>query len=100
MNQPVTVDIPHQLGRAGVRQRIDSGIDKLAGMIPGGTLHGKSWDGDTLHFTVKAMGQTIASAVTVFETNVHAVVDLPGILGLFASKVQDMIRKEAPKLLR
>ncbi|WP_333928586.1 polyhydroxyalkanoic acid system family protein [Sphingomonas sp. LR55] len=58
------------------------------------------WDGDTLHFTVQAMGQTIASAITVFETNVHAVVDLPGILGLFAAKVQEMIRKEAPKLLR
>ena len=56
--------------------------------------------GDTLHFTVSAMGQVIGSKVTVFEDNVHAIVDLPGLLGLFAGKVQDMIRKEGPKLLR
>ena len=42
----------------------------------------------------------IGSKVTVFEDNVHAIVDLPGLLGLFAGKVQDMIRKEGPKLLR
>jgi hypothetical protein len=60
----------------------------------------RRWDGDTLHFTVQAMGQTIGSQVTVFEDTVHAVVDLPGLLGLFAGKVQDMIRKEGPKLLR
>jgi hypothetical protein len=94
MGTPITVDVPHQLGKAAVRARLDGAN------IPGGSVTDHRWDGDTLHFTVKAMGQTIASAVTVFETNVHAVVDLPGILGLFAGKVQDMIRKEAPKLLR
>jgi hypothetical protein len=94
MANPITVDVPHQLGKAAVRARLDGGIDKISGSTD------QRWEGDTLHFTVQAMGQTIVSAVTVFETNVHAVVDLPGILGLFASKVQDMIRKEAPKLLR
>ncbi len=61
MTQPVEVDIPHKLGRAGVRTRIDGGIDKLAGMIPGGTMHDKRWDGDTLHFTISAMGQSVAA---------------------------------------
>lgn len=100
MANPITVDVPHQLGKAAVRARLDGSIDKIGANIPGGSVTDHRWDGDTLHFTVQAMGQTIASAVTVFETNVHAVVDLPGILGLFASKIQDMIRKEAPKLLR
>ncbi|TCQ10897.1 polyhydroxyalkanoic acid system family protein [Sphingomonas sp. PP-CC-3A-396] len=100
MATPVTVDIPHQLGKAAVRARLDGGIDKISASIPGGSVTDHRWEGDTLHFTVKAMGQTIASAVTVYETNVHAVVDLPGILGLFASKIQEYIGKEAPKLLR
>jgi hypothetical protein len=100
MGTPITVDVPHQLGKTAVRARLDGGIGKISDKIPGGSVTEQRWDGDTLHFTVQAMGQTIASAVTVFETNVHAVVDLPGILGLFAGKVQDMIRKEAPKLLR
>jgi hypothetical protein len=100
MANPITVDVPHQLGKAAVRARLEGGIGKINDKIPGGSVTDQRWEGDTLHFTVQAMGQTIVSAVTVFETNVHAVVDLPGILGLFASKVQDMIRKEAPKLLR
>ena len=100
MATPVTVDIPHTLGKAAVRARLDGGIDKISASIPGGSVTDHRWEGDTLHFTAKAMGQTIVSAVTVYDTNVHAVVDLPGILGLFASKIQDMIRKEAPKLLR
>jgi len=100
MANPITVDVPHQLGKAAVRARLEGGIGKINDKIPGGSVTDQRWEGDTLHFTVQAMGQTIVSAVTVFETNVHAVVNLPGILGLFASKVQDMIRKEAPKLLR
>jgi hypothetical protein len=100
MATPVTVDIPHKLGKAAVRARLDGGIDKISASIPGGSVTDHRWEGDTLHFTATAMGQTIVSAVTVFETNVHAVVDLPGILGLFASKIQAYIGKEAPKLLR
>lgn len=100
MATPVTVDIPHTLGKAAVRARLDGGIDKISASIPGGSVTDHRWEGDTLHFTAKAMGQTIASAVTVYETNVHAVVDLPGILGLFANKIQEYIGKEAPKLLR
>ena len=100
MGTPITVDVPHQIGKAAVRSRLDGGIDKIGNSIPGGSVTDHRWAGDTLHFTVRAMGQTIASEVTVFEDKVHAVVDLPAFLGLFAGKVQDMIRKEAPKLLR
>ena len=100
MSNPISVDIPHKLGKAGVRSRLDSGIDTIGAKIPGGSVTDRRWEGDTLHFTVTAMGQVIGSKVTVFEDTVHAIVDLPGLLGLFAGKVQDMIRKEGPKLLR
>ncbi len=100
MTQPVEVDIPHQLGRAGVRQRIDGGIDKLAGMIPGGTMHDKRWEGDTLHFTISAMGQTVRARCELFDTKVHAVLDLPPMLALFAEKIRSKLGKEGPALLR
>ena len=51
-------------------------------------------------FTVEAMGQSIKSSATVFDDKVHATVDLPGLLGLFAGKIRDAIQREAPKLLR
>ena len=100
MANPITLDIPHSLGKQAVRQRLEGGVAQVVDKIPGGGNVVHRWEGDTMHFTVQAMGQTIASSATVFEDKVHAVVDLPGILGLFASKIQDMIRKEAPKLLR
>ncbi|KQU48129.1 hypothetical protein ASG67_12365 [Sphingomonas sp. Leaf339] len=100
MGQPIELDIPHSLGKAGVRQRLDGGITRITEKIPGGGHVDHRWEGDTMHFTVSAMGQTIASSATVFEDKVHAVVDLPGFLGLFAGKVRDVIAREAPKLLK
>jgi len=47
-----------------------------------------------------AMGQSISCRVTVSDTNVHPIVDLPGFLGLFAGKIRDVIQQEAPKLLK
>ena len=100
MTQPVEVDIPHKLGRAGVRQRIDGGIDKLAGMIPGGTMYDKRWDGDTLHFTISAMGQSVGARCEMHDAHVHAVLDLPPMLALFAEKIRSKLGKEGPALLK
>jgi hypothetical protein len=100
MSQPITLDIPHQLGKAGVRARLDGGVGKLGEKIPGGATVQHRWDGDTLHFTVNAMGQQIASTATVFDAHVHAVVDLPGFLAMLAGPIKAAIQSEAPKLLK
>ena len=100
MADPITVDIPHKLGKAGARARIDSRIGELAGMIPGGAEVDHRWDGDTLHFTVAAMGQRIASTLEVFDERVRATVDLPPFLALFANKIREKLARDAPKLLR
>lgn len=100
MANPITLDIPHQLGKAGVRARLDGGIGRLGEKIPGGATVEHRWDGDTLHFTVQAMGQSVNSAATVFERHVHAVVDLPGLLAMLAGPIKAAIEREAPKLLK
>lgn len=100
MSVPIEINIPHSLGRQTVRDRLDGGIGKIGRLIPGGAQVDHRWDGDTMHFTVGAMGQQIACRATVTDTNVHAVVDLPGFLGLFAGKIRDVIQQEAPKLLK
>ena len=69
-------------------------------MIPGGTLHDKRWDGDTLHFTVSAMGQQVACRLDCQESNVHAVVDLPPMLALFAERIREAVRDKGTKLLK
>ena len=100
MAQPISLDIPHKLGKEGVRPRLDGGVGRITEKIPGGGHVQHRWEGDTMHFTVSAMGQTVASSATVYEAKVHAVVDLPGILGLFAGQVKAVIEREAPRLLK
>lgn len=99
MPEPITLDIPHKLGRDVAKARIGGGIGKLAGMFPGGGTVDHRWDGDTLHFTVAALGQRVASRLEVFDDKVHAVVDLPPFLALLADKIREKLRRDAPKLL-
>ena len=100
MPEPITMDIPHKYGREGVRAKLDSGVDKIAGVVPGGVVKDHRWDGDTLHFTIEGLGQRVASKVELFDDKVRATIDLPPFLALFAAKIRDKLAKEAPKLLK
>lgn len=99
MTDPVVVDIPHQLGRAEARRRVDAGIGKLAGWFPGGAEVEHRWDADTLYFTLTAMGQRVDSTLEVAEQRVIATVNLPPFLALFAGKLRDKLEREGPRLL-
>jgi len=96
---PIEIDLPHKLGRAAARARIEAGMGKLASFIPGGTVTEQRWDGDTLHLTVEAMAQRVGARLTVLDDKVHAVFDLPPFLALFADKIRAKLQKDAPKLL-
>ncbi|TPG38962.1 hypothetical protein EAH79_14495 [Sphingomonas koreensis] len=100
MGTPVEMDIPHQLGKAGVRARLDGGIGKISTMIPGGAVVDHRWEGDTMFFTVKAMGQTIGSKLETFEDKVHAIIDLPPMMALFANQIKAALQQEGQKLLK
>jgi hypothetical protein len=100
MADPVVVDIPHKLGRDAARARIAGGVGKIAEIVPGGGQVEQRWEGDTLHFSVAAMGQKVASRLQIFEDRVHAEVDLPPMLALFASKVREKLVEKGVKLLR
>lgn len=99
MPDPITLDIPHKLGKAAVRERLDKGIGKLGSVVPGGGRVDHDWDGDAMNFTIVAMGQTLRCRATVYDDTVHAVVDLPPMLALFASKIRDGLGRALPKLL-
>ena len=49
--------------------------------------------------TIVAMGQRVASRVDLHDDRVHAVVDLPPLLRLFADKIRAKLAKDGPKLL-
>jgi len=99
MTDPVIVSIPHRLGAAEARRRVDSGIGKLAGWFPGGAAVEHHWEADVLAFTLAAMGQQIDSTLDVREDCVIATVNLPPFLALFAGKLRDKLEREGPRLL-
>ena len=99
MTTSIEIDLPHKLGREAARARIEGGIGKLASFVPGGTITEQRWDGDTLALAVEAMGQRVASRLTVLDDKVHAVFDLPPFLALFAERIREKLAKDGPKLL-
>ncbi|WP_375428226.1 polyhydroxyalkanoic acid system family protein [uncultured Sphingomonas sp.] len=99
MTAPVEVDLPHKLGQAEARRRIERGFGKLAGWIPGGQVSRHGWEGDTLLFTVEALGQRIEARLDVRDTLVHARLELPAMLAMFAGQIQAALKANGPKLL-
>ena len=100
MAQPISVTIPHQLGRAEARKRIDEGFGDLSRHLGGsaGALE-KSWEGDRLSFSLTSFGQSITGFVAVADTAVTVEVLLPGFLAMIAGKVKGTLQKEGQLLL-
>lgn len=101
MSKPMTITIPHQLGLAEARKRIEEGFGKIEQQLAGGgqAKVSKTWDGDTMNFTALAMGQTISGALRVFDQEIKLDIVLPGILGMLAGKVRDKVQREGQLLL-
>jgi len=100
MSKPISVTIPHQLGRAEARKRVDEGFGDLARHLGGaaGALD-KRWEGDRLSFALTSFGQSISGYVLVEDAAVTVEVLLPGFLAMIAGKVQGTLRKEGQLLL-
>ena len=100
MATPIAVSIPHELGRAEARRRIETGFAKIVHLLPGGTGRcSERWDGDQLTFSVATMGQTIAGVINVLDTAVNMEIELPGVLGMIASSLRGRLQEVGQVLL-
>lgn len=99
MPDPITIDIPHTLGLAAARRKLADGVGQIAGFVPGGSLKSHRWEGDTLFFELEALGQRVATKLEVFDTRIHAVVDLPPAAALFANTIRARLGRIGTKLL-
>ncbi|MEO7116623.1 MAG: polyhydroxyalkanoic acid system family protein [Caldimonas sp.] len=100
MATPITVGIPHQLGRAEARRRIEIGFAKMIRALPGGAgNYSQRWDGDRLVFSVAALAQTVAGVIDVDDAAVTMEIQLPGVLGLIASGLKNRLQKAGQLLL-
>src|SRR5688572_8291332 len=100
MPTPITLSIPHQLGRAEARRRIETGFAKVVDVVPGSpSTCNQRWEGDRLIFNVAAMGQNVSGVITVLDATVAMEIELPGVLGMIAGGFKDRLRKVGQKLL-
>lgn len=100
MPTPITVSIPHQLGRAEARRRVEAGFPKFIDQLPlSGAACSQRWDGDRLSFGITAMGQTLHGAIDVLDAAVTIEIELPGVLGMIAGGLQDRLRTAGQLLL-
>ena len=100
MAPPITISIPHQLGRSEARRLIQAGFTKIIGQLPGiGGASSERWDGDRLTFNAAVMGQTVAGVVDVLDAIVTMESELPGVLGMIASGLKGRLQKVGQLLL-
>ena len=99
MTSPLTVDLPHKLGAAEARRRIERNVGKLTDHIPGGAQVGSRWTGDRLDLDVGAMGQQVATQIEIQETVVRMTVMLPPALSFFRGMIEPLIRSQGAALL-
>ena len=100
MSDTVTVVIGHRLGKVEAVRRLKEGLAStnghLGAMI---AIEQEAWQGDTLCFRMRALGQTAAARIEVLEQTLRIEVSLPWLLSKAANRLLPMLRKEATLLL-
>lgn len=99
MSKPLVVSIPHELGRAEARRRIETGVSQLVGQISAVGSLKQAWEGDLLRFSLQAVGQTVSGTVLVAEREVRLEILLPAILAMIAGRLKGKLQDEGRVLL-
>ena len=93
MSAPLTVSIPHKLGREEAVRRLKTGLGRAAASIPVMQVEEERWNGDSMNFRIRALGQIATGQVDVADDHVKVQVVLPWLLQRFAEMAQATIRK-------
>jgi putative polyhydroxyalkanoate system protein len=103
MARPVSVNIPHSLGKDEARRRIEEGFGRMRQQMTGGMgamlAMQERWEGDRLHFEGGALGQKVSGRLDVLPDAVRIELDLPEILAALADKIAGRVKSEGQKLL-
>ena len=79
MAAPLTVSIPHSLGKAEAQRRLKSGLESLpqAGLLQ---VDQQAWIDNRMTFNVRALGQSVPGSLEVLDDAVRLEVVLPALL--------------------
>src|SRR6476619_4416595 len=107
MSRPVSVTIPHSLGKAEARRRIETGFGQMrqnmlgsaAGMLGKMITITDRWEGDKLQIEGSGMGHKRSGRLDVRDDAGPVQIDLPDMLAAIAEKITGTLKSEGQKLL-
>jgi len=100
MSDSVTLTIDHRLGKTEAVRRLQECFARANGHL--GALivvDEETWQGDTLHFRMRALGQSAAGTIEVRDDALRIEVSLSGLLAKAAQHLLPILRKQATILL-
>lgn len=99
MSEPISVDVPHQLGAAEAKRRVQANLGGLSGKLPAGATVSPAWEGDRLRLDIGVLGQQAAAMLDIFDDKVRISVQLPPALAFFRQAIEAGLRQGAASLL-
>jgi hypothetical protein len=100
MSEIVTLTVSHHLGKVEAVRRLKQGFAGTGGQLgPLIAIEQETWEGDTLRFRMRVLGQTAAASTQVLEDVLRIEVSLPWLLAKAAKRLLPILRNEATLLL-
>jgi len=101
MAKTISITIPHDLGVAEAKRRVQEQIDRFRAEYVNKIAHSEvSWTDDQAKVNVAALGQTASAVIAVTLDKVRIDVELPWILAALSSKVEALVTSNASDALR
>ena len=95
------IDVPHKLGKAEAKRRMQARIGELASHIPGGAAQVHSaWTGeDRMELKVEALGQKLSATLDVEDKVIRVALNLPLMLSFASGAIEAAVRSKGKELL-
>jgi len=100
VSETVKVVMAHSLGKDEAVARLKDGFGRSHGQLGSLiALDEQTWQGDTLRFRMRALGQTATGSIEVLEDALRIELSLPVLLAQAAKWLLPALRKQATLLL-
>ena len=99
MSQPLIVDVPHSLGAAEAKRRVQANLHTLGARLPAGATVTPAWEGDRLRLDIGVLGQQAAAMLDIMDDRIRISVQLPPALAFFRQAIEAGLRQGGAVLL-
>ena len=98
---PISINIPHKLGKAEARRRLETGFVKMREQVAGAAVmkFQESWEADRLTFSARGLGQTLRGRMDVLDDAIRIEIDLPDFLVSMADAIKGRLQRQGALLL-